>query len=78
MRGVAQGGNLTESAHLAGFSSSAHLSFAFKQMFGLAASDILAMGVAIDVSDEAVQWRETANRPGPRVVQQAGDLEPSI
>ena len=55
MRGVAQGGNLTESAHLAGFSSSAHLSFAFKQMFGLAASDILAMGVAIDVSDEAVQ-----------------------
>jgi AraC-like DNA-binding protein len=78
MRGVAQGGNLTESAHLAGFSSSAHLSFAFKQMFGLAASDILAMGVAIDVADEAVQWRETAKGPGPRDRQQAGDLEPSI
>ena len=78
MRGIAQGGNLTESAHLAGFSSSAHLSFTFKQMFGLAASDILAMGVAIDVSDEAARWRETANRPGPRVRQQAGDLEPSI
>jgi AraC-like DNA-binding protein len=78
MRGVAQGGNLTESAHLAGFSSSAHLSFAFKQMFGLAASDILAMGVAIDVSDEAVQGRETAKGPGARDREQAEDRKPSI
>jgi len=54
MRAVAAGGNLTEAAHAAGFSSSAHLSSTFKRMFGLTASDMLALGVTIDVSEDAV------------------------
>jgi len=54
MRAVAAGGTLTEAAHAAGFSSSAHLSSTFKRMFGLAASDLLALGVTIDVSDDQV------------------------
>ena len=77
MRGVAEGGNLTQSAYRAGFSSSAHLSFAFKQMFGLAARDILALGVAIDVSDEAAQSLESVEGPAPGVVQLVGDRETS-
>ncbi len=52
MRTVAAGGSLTEAAHAAGFSSSAHLSSTFKRMFGLTASDLLALGVAIDVSED--------------------------
>ncbi len=55
MRTVAGGGNLTEAAHAAGFSSSAHLSSTFKRMFGLTASDLLALGVAIDVSEDQLQ-----------------------
>jgi AraC-like DNA-binding protein len=54
MRTVAGGGSLTEAAHAAGFSSSAHLSSTFKRMFGLTASDLLALGVTIDVSDDEV------------------------
>jgi AraC-like DNA-binding protein len=54
MRTVAAGGTLTEAAHAAGFSSSAHLSSTFKRMFGLTASDLLALGVAIDVSEDQV------------------------
>jgi AraC-like DNA-binding protein len=54
MRTVAAGGHLTEAAHAAGFSSSAHLSSTFKRMFGLAASDLLALGLTIDVSDHEV------------------------
>lgn len=77
MRGVAAGDNLTESAHRAGFSSSAHLSFAFKQMFGLAARDILALDVAIEVSDEAAPWRESVDHTGTPVVPQAGDRGPA-
>lgn len=38
-------------AHAAGFSSSAHLSSTFKQMFGLSASSVLALGIAIEVVD---------------------------
>jgi hypothetical protein len=33
---------------------SAHLSSTFKRMFGLTASDLLALGVAIDVSEDIV------------------------
>lgn len=54
MRTVAGGGNLTEAAHTAGFSSSAHLSSTFKLMFGLTASNLLALGVTIDVSEDEV------------------------
>lgn len=54
MRTIADGGNLTEAAHAAGFSSSAHLSSTFKRMFGLTASDLLALGVAIDMSEDKV------------------------
>jgi AraC-like DNA-binding protein len=54
MRTIAAGGSLTEAAHAAGFSSSAHLSSTFRRMFGLRASDLLALGVAIDVSEDKV------------------------
>lgn len=54
MRTVAAGGNLTEAAHAAGFASSAHLSSTFKRMFGLSASTLLSMGVAIDMSEDEV------------------------
>ncbi|MFO0207430.1 MAG: helix-turn-helix transcriptional regulator [Betaproteobacteria bacterium] len=54
MRTVAAGGSLTEAAHAAGFASSAHLSSTFKRMFGLTATDLLALGVAIDVSEDKV------------------------
>ena len=54
MRVVAAGATLTEAAHAAGFSSSAHLSSTFKRMFGLTASDLLASGVAIEVSEEGL------------------------
>jgi AraC-like DNA-binding protein len=54
MRSIAKGENLTTAALHAGFASSAHLSSAFKQMFGLTASDILAMGVSIYITEESV------------------------
>lgn len=54
MRTVAAGGSLTEAAYAAGFASSAHLSSTFKRMFGLTATDLLALGVAIDVSEDNV------------------------
>jgi AraC-like DNA-binding protein len=54
MRTIAADGSLTEAAHAAGFASSAHLSSTFKRMFGLTASDLLALGVAIDVSEDNV------------------------
>jgi AraC-like DNA-binding protein len=64
MRTVAAGGTLTEAAHSAGFSSSAHLSSTFKRMFGLTASDLLALGVAIDVSeDQVLSDYEHLNQP---------------
>lgn len=53
MRAVSGGHNLTDAALQAGFASSAHLSSAFKQMFGLTASDVLAMGVSIHIEDES-------------------------
>ena len=54
MRTIAAGGSLTQAAHAAGFSSSAHLSSTFKRMFGLTASDLLSLGVAIDLSEDDV------------------------
>jgi AraC-like DNA-binding protein len=41
MRNVVRGKSLTDAAYAAGFSSSAHFSFAFKQMFGLAPSQLV-------------------------------------
>lgn len=54
MRSIAQGRDLTAAALEAGFSSSAHLSSSFKRMFGLSASEVMAMGVAIDTSEDLV------------------------
>ena len=53
MRSIVGGSNLTDAALAAGFSSSAHLSSAFKRMFGLSASDVLALGVTIELADDA-------------------------
>ncbi|WP_353237136.1 helix-turn-helix domain-containing protein [Limnohabitans sp.] len=55
MRAVAQGQSLTTAAIESGFSSSAHLSSAFKSMFGLSASEVIAMGVALDISEDRVE-----------------------
>jgi AraC-like DNA-binding protein len=46
MRGMVRGKSLTSAAYEAGFSSSAHFSFAFKQMFGLVPSQLLKIGLA--------------------------------
>jgi len=48
-RMVGDGQTLTEAAHGAGFSSSAHLSAAFREMFGLALSQLLSTEVQIEV-----------------------------
>jgi AraC-like DNA-binding protein len=55
MRTVAAGGTLTDAAHAAGFASSAHLSTAFRRMFGLSARDLLSTGVSIDLSDDTIE-----------------------
>jgi len=54
MRTIASGGSLTEAALTAGFSSSAHLSSAFKRMFGLSPSDVVSLRAEIDLSDDPV------------------------
>lgn len=46
-RVIADGRSLTHAAHEAGFASSAHLSTAFRAMFGLAPSRLLAAGAVI-------------------------------
>lgn len=71
MRTVAAGGTLTDAAHAAGFASSAHLSSTFKLMFGLPASDLLALGVAIDVSDDVLFECEQPGDPKAEAVQDA-------
>jgi AraC-like DNA-binding protein len=47
---LAAGGTLTRAAHGAGFASSAHLSAAFKSMFGLTPSALLALNVTLIVA----------------------------
>ena len=69
MRTLAGGGNLTDAALAAGFASSAHLSSAFKQVFGLSASSLLALGVTIDLSGDDVL---SADRLSPRLAAPAG------
>lgn len=48
-RELSQGRSLTTAAHAAGFASSAHLSEAFRQMFGLAPSTLLRAVVRFDI-----------------------------
>lgn len=48
MSALSQGKNLTEAAILSGFSSSSHLSTAFKSMFGLSPNAILSMNIDCD------------------------------
>jgi AraC-like DNA-binding protein len=68
MRTIAAGGNLTEAAHAAGFSSSAHLSSAFRRMFGLSVSELLSRDVRIDLSeDDVVAGGVSAMMPGHAV-----------
>ena len=45
---LSKGRSLTEAAQDAGFSSSAHLSTAFRGLFGLAPSRLVALGVRVD------------------------------
>lgn len=56
MHSIAQGSDLTDAAFACGFSSSAHLSTSFKRMFGLSPSEIMALGAAIDTSQDQVGW----------------------
>jgi AraC-like DNA-binding protein len=49
MREIAAGGNLTDAALASGFNSSAHFSSAYRTMFGLAPSALLALGVKFDL-----------------------------
>lgn len=63
MRSLVEGGDLTTAALAAGFSSSAHLSAAFKQMFGLSASEILDLGVRLDTSQDRVAVHGLSRRP---------------
>lgn len=49
MRILGRGGTLTHAAHAAGFNSSAHLSTAFKAMFGFAPSQLVELGVRFDL-----------------------------
>jgi AraC-like DNA-binding protein len=48
-RAIAQGGSLTEAAHGAGFSSSAHFSTAFRDMFGMMPSELFSRLRAAEV-----------------------------
>ena len=57
-RTMAAGGSLTHAALDAGFSSSAHLSAAFRTMFGIKPSDLVAAGVRFQFDD--------AGEPGTR------------
>jgi len=55
LRALAGGANLTEAAHHAGFSSSAHLSSTFRAMFGMSPSILLKARtqIIIDANDAA-------------------------
>ena len=52
MRALHDGNTLTQAAMIAGFASSAHLSSTFRRMFGIAPSDVLALGATIDLSED--------------------------
>ena len=48
MRALGGGLSLTDAALEAGFSSSAHLSASFRDMFGLAPSTLVALGARVE------------------------------
>jgi AraC-like DNA-binding protein len=49
LSGIARGANLTEAAHAAGFSDSAHLSRSFRSTFGIAPSALLHPSLSLHV-----------------------------
>ncbi len=53
MLGLSRKRSLTEVAHDSGFASSAHLSAAFRGMFGLSPSELMKSGAQIDFDSEA-------------------------
>jgi AraC-like DNA-binding protein len=57
MRELSRGRSLTEAAYSAGFASSAHLSAAFKAMFGLAPSALVKLGASFDLETLAPSAR---------------------
>ncbi|HTU61241.1 MAG TPA: helix-turn-helix transcriptional regulator, partial [Polyangiales bacterium] len=59
---VREGTSLTQAALAAGFSSSAHLSSAFHEMFGLSPSALLVLDIQIDVERECRATPRRANR----------------
>lgn len=61
-RAVAEGANLTVASAHAGFASPSHFSDAFRTLFGLSATALLATGVRIVVLDEA-EGIESGSRP---------------
>ncbi|MBF6467279.1 helix-turn-helix transcriptional regulator [Nocardia beijingensis] len=61
-RAVAEGANLTVASVHAGFASPSHFSDAFRTLFGLSATTLLATGVRIVVLDEA-EGIESGTRP---------------
>ena len=54
---LADGASLTEAAHAAGFSSSAHLSSTFRRMFGIAPSTLLKLKTRFITASEADRFR---------------------
>jgi AraC-like DNA-binding protein len=50
-RAIAEGANLTDASAEAGFASPSHFSDAFRTLFGLSATALLATGVRIAVLD---------------------------
>jgi AraC-like DNA-binding protein len=53
IRAMSAGRSLTYAAHDAGFASSAHLSTAFREMFGLTPSSLAALGAGFSIRSEA-------------------------
>lgn len=50
LRTLSRTGSLTEAAHAAGFSSSAHLSTSFRTMFGLSPSRLVQLRVRVEIA----------------------------
>jgi AraC-like DNA-binding protein len=69
---VSQGQNLTEAALEAGFSDSAHLSAAFRDMFGISPSQLFGRGVCVQV--ENLLSQSTGQSPGQSPSQSSSHL----
>lgn len=68
LRVVSAGGTLTAAAFEAGFASSAHLSAAFRAMFGLTPSALVALGASIEFTnaDDRTPCLSDGTRPRAR------------